>query len=83
MRCAIYARVSTEHDSQKESISNQVSYFKRFIEEKSWIMVDIYIDEGVSGTSIKKRAELQRLLKDAKLKKFDCVLFNSVSLHVI
>ena len=79
MRCAIYARVSTEHDSQKESIVNQVSYFKRFIEERNWTMVDIYSDEGVSGTSIKKRAELQRLLKDARLKKFDCVLFKSVS----
>ncbi|MGE8080044.1 recombinase family protein [Peribacillus loiseleuriae] len=79
MRCAIYARVSTEHDSQKESIVNQVSFFKRFIEERNWTMVDIYSDEGVSGTSIKKRAELQRLLKDAKLKRFDCVLFKSVS----
>ncbi|MED4039402.1 recombinase family protein [Niallia taxi] len=79
MRCVIYARVSTEHDSQKESIVNQVSFFKRYIEDKGWDMVDIYSDEGVSGTSIKKRVELQRLLKDARLKKFDCVLFKSVS----
>lgn len=79
MRCAIYARVSTEHDSQKESIINQVSFFKRYIEERSWSIVDVYSDEGVSGTSIKKRAELKRLLKDARLKKFDCVLFKSVS----
>jgi site-specific DNA recombinase len=79
MRCAIYARVSTELDSQKDSVSHQISFFNRYVEEKAWTIYDIYKDEGVSGTSIKKRKEIQRLMKDARAKKFDYVLFKSIS----
>jgi len=79
MRCAIYARVSTELDSQKDSVSHQISFFNRYVEEKGWTIYDIYKDEGVSGTSIKKRKEIQRLMRDARAKKFDYVLFKSIS----
>lgn len=79
MKCAIYARVSTEMDSQKESIINQVSYFTHYAEEKGWSIYDIYKDEGVSGTSLRKRSEMQRLLHDARNKRFDYVLIKSIS----
>lgn len=79
MRCAIYARVSTELDSQKDSVSHQISFFNRFVEEKEWTIYDIYKDEGVSGTNIKGRAEIQRLMRDARGRKFDYVLFKSIS----
>ncbi|RNB67312.1 recombinase family protein [Brevibacillus panacihumi] len=79
MRCAIYARVSTELDSQKDSVNHQISFFNRFVEEREWTIYDIYKDEGVSGTSIKGRAEIQRLMNDARAKKFDYVLLKSIS----
>jgi DNA invertase Pin-like site-specific DNA recombinase len=79
MRCAIYARVSTELDSQKDSVNHQISFFNRYVEENGWTIYDIYKDEGVSGTSIKKRKEIQRLMRDARAKKFDYVLFKSIS----
>jgi site-specific DNA recombinase len=79
MCCAIYARVSTDLDSQKDSVIHQISFFNRFVEEREWTIYDIYKDEGVSGTSIKGRAEIQRLMNDARVKKFDCVLFISIS----
>jgi site-specific DNA recombinase len=79
MRYAIYARVSTDRDSQKESVGHQVSFFNRYVEEKSGTIYDIYKDEGVSGTNIKGRGEIQRLLCDARAKKFDSVLFKSIS----
>ncbi|GEB32186.1 recombinase family protein [Brevibacillus parabrevis] len=79
MRCAVYARVSTGLDSQKDSLENQVSFFENFIKEKGWELVRIYADEGKSGTSIVKRKELQRLMRDAEQGGFDVVLIKSIS----
>ncbi|WP_018885357.1 recombinase family protein [Paenibacillus massiliensis] len=79
MRCAIYARVSTELGSQKDSVNHQVSFFNRYVEERRWSIFDIYKDEGVSGTSIKGREEIIRLLRDARAKRFEYVLFKSIS----
>lgn len=79
MRCAIYARVSTGLDSQKDSLENQVTFFEKFIIEKGWKLVDIYPDKGISGTSTAKRVELKRLIKDAERREFDVVLIKSIS----
>jgi site-specific DNA recombinase len=79
MRYAIYARVSTTLDSQKDSIVNQITYFQRYVEEKGGTIHDIYRDEGVSGVNVKNRREMQRLLNDARAKRFDYILFKSIS----
>ncbi|WP_181410284.1 recombinase family protein [Paenibacillus sp. tmac-D7] len=79
MRYAIYARVSTTLDSQKDSIVNQISYFHRYVDEKGGTIYDVYKDEGVSGVNVKNRREMQRLLKDARAKRFDYILFKSIS----
>jgi site-specific DNA recombinase len=76
---AIYARVSTKLDSQKDSIVNQISFFNRYVKEKGGTIHDVYKDEGVSGVNVKNRREMQRLLKDARAKKFDYILFKSIS----
>lgn len=47
MRCAIYARVSTGLDSQKDSLESQVTHFENYIKDKGWELVDIYADEGI------------------------------------
>lgn len=79
MRCAIYARVSTDMRSQKDSLENQQTFFENFIERNGWEKYDIYPDEGITGTSTAKRKHLLRLMKDAEQRKFDAVLVKSLS----
>lgn len=79
MKCAVYARVSTEMKSQLDSLENQLTFFENFIREKGWELVKTYADEGKSGTSTVKRVELQKLMKDAEQRKFEIVLIKSVS----
>jgi DNA invertase Pin-like site-specific DNA recombinase len=79
MRCAIYARVSTDSSDQKDSLENQVSFFENFIQQQGWELTQTYADEGITGTSIVKRIQLKRLMDDAHKKKFDIVLIKSIS----
>lgn len=78
MRCAVYARVSTEMETQKTSIAHQISYFENYIKDKSWELVNVYQDVE-SGTSMKKREGLQKLRKDGASGLFDIVLIKSIS----
>ncbi|OME45394.1 hypothetical protein BSK59_32600 [Paenibacillus odorifer] len=79
MRCAIYARVSTGLDSQKDSLESQVSFFENHIKEKDWQLVDIYADEGITGRSMARRESLKRLIRDAERGLFDVVLIKALS----
>lgn len=79
MRCAIYARVSTGLDSQKDSLESQVSFFENHIKEKSWQLVDVYADEGITGRSMARRESLKRLIRDAEKGRFDVVLIKALS----
>lgn len=55
LRVAAYARVSTDKDDQTNSLENQRTYFKNYIlTHKNWQLVDVYYDEGISGTQTKK-----------------------------
>ncbi|SFR92143.1 recombinase family protein, partial [[Clostridium] aminophilum] len=79
-KVAIYARVSTEHEAQISALENQVQYYDDLLSRhKDWILVDRYIDEGITGTSIHKRQSFMRMLKDAKEKKFDLIVTREVS----
>ena len=69
MKVAIYARVSTDKD---QSCERQILELRQVAENHNWSIVDEYIDEGISGTK-KSRPELDRMLKDALLRKFDVV----------
>ena len=78
-RVAVYARVSTDHEDQKNSVENQELYFKDYIaKENDWELYKMYADEGISGTSLKKREEFNKMLMDAKSKKFDIILTKEV-----
>lgn len=75
-----YARVSTDRYEQLNSLENQVTYFSNFIkEQENWTFVDGYVDEGISGTSVKKREDFLRMVDDAKKKKFDLILTKEIS----
>lgn len=79
-RVAVYARVSTDSFDQSNSFLAQISYYNDYINQHDdMILVDIYADEGISGTSLSKRDEMKRLIKDAKFGKIDLVLVKSVT----
>ena len=76
-KCAVYTRVST--DDQNTSIVNQRGYFIDYIKSRGWILFDIYTDEAFTGTETTKRLSFQRLLSDAKEKKYNLLLAKSYS----
>lgn len=67
LRVAAYARVSTKSNEQLHSMSVQTEYYEDLIQKNpNWEFVGVYADEGISGTSIKHRAELNRLMEDCR-----------------
>lgn len=79
MRCAIYARVSTKRDEQRNSLDNQITFTTNIVKDNHWQLTETYVDDGVSGTTFLKREAIQKLIHDAKKKKFDVVIAKSVS----
>lgn len=80
LKVAYYARVSTEKEEQLHSLDNQITYFKEYIKSnKNWQYIDGYIDEGITGTSSKKRENFMRMIEDGKNKKFDLIVTKEVS----
>lgn len=80
VRFAAYCRVSTDSEDQLNSFAAQVKRYKSF--EKThpdYELVDIYADEGITGTSMESRSELQRLMLDCNTGKIDTILVKSVS----
>lgn len=79
-RAAAYARVSTDHDDQKTSCEAQIAYYTRFIEsDPDLTLVNVYTDEGVSGTSTEKRSGFCRMIEDALAGRIDLIITKSVS----
>ena len=65
-RVAAYARVSTDSDEQFTSYEAQVDYFTTFIKAREdWEFVDVYTDEGITGTSTKHREGFKQMIADA------------------
>lgn len=80
IRCAAYCRVSSNSEDQLNSYAAQVKYFSEmFIGSDTEELVDIYADEGITGTSAEKRTEFQRLIKDCKRGKIDRIYTKSIS----
>ncbi len=79
-RVAAYARVSTDKEEQESSFDAQVSYYTQKIQANpQWVFVEVYADEGITGTSMKKRDGFNRMIKDALDGKIDLILTKSVS----
>ena len=67
IRIAAYCRVSTDSADQKDSFDAQVEYYTRYIgENPNWALADIYADQGISGTSMAKRDEFNRMIADCQ-----------------
>ena len=79
LRVAAYARVSSSSEDQLNSYRVQNQYYSELISgNQDWEMVDIYADEGITGTSTRKRTEFQRMIRLCKQKKIDMVLTKSI-----
>ena len=79
-RVAVYCRVSTDYDDQINSLRSQMTYFKEYIQKSpNWELVEVFADEGLSGTSTKKRKEFLRMISMAKDKKIDLIITKEVS----
>ena len=79
-RLAAYCRVSSDSEDQLHSFAAQVCYYTNYEKQHPDIeLVGVYADEGLSGTSMKNRNELQRLIQDCEHGKIDRVITKSVS----
>lgn len=80
IRVAAYCRVSTDKDDQLNSFFAQMMYYRDYVRgNDKMVLVDIYADEGITGTELAKRDEMKRLIRDCKHKKIDRVLVKSVT----
>lgn len=80
LRVAAYCRVSTELEEQQSSYEVQVDYYTAHIQNNpEWIYAGIYADEGISGTSTRKRDNFKRMIRDCMAGKIDMVITKSIS----
>lgn len=80
LRIAPYCRVSSGSDDQQHSFAAQVQYYTELVQKHpDWELVDIYADEGITGTSTERREEFQRLMQDCARGKIDRIITKSVS----
>jgi len=76
VRAAIYARVSTQQQADKDlSIPDQLERLREYANDREWVVAGEYVDPGESGTS-DQRPQFQRMVADAKSspRPFDIVL---------
>lgn len=79
-RAAGYCRVSTDREEQQNSYAAQQRFFREYIEHRPDLeLYDIYADEGLSGTSTRRRVQFHRMIADARAGKFRLILTKEVS----
>ena len=80
IKVAAYARVSSDLTDQLHSLAAQIKYFTEYISQhEDWELVEVYYDEGITGTSVKKREGFNRMISDALAGKLDLIITKSVS----
>lgn len=79
-RVAAYVRVSTDGEEQLQSFKSQKEYYQdKISQNKDWVMVGIYADEGITGTKTKKRDNFLKMIDDCMNGLIDIVLTKSIS----
>ena len=78
LRAAGYGRVSTHGQAEKGTQELQTEAIKKECEKLDYDLVHFYADEGISGKDMKNRPGIQKLITDAKNKKFDIVIFTKL-----
>ncbi|MDV9524089.1 recombinase family protein, partial [Clostridioides difficile] len=77
---AAYCRVSSDSADQRHSYATQIKeYTERINGHAGWELVDVYADEGLTGTRMDKREDFNRMLADCRKGRIDKVLVKSIS----
>ena len=80
IRVAAYCRVSTKQEEQLNSYEVQrKAYTEKINGKPKWTLVDIFADRGITGTSVKKRDEFNRMIRMCRRGKIDLILTKSIS----
>lgn len=80
LRVAAYCRVSTDSEEQLNSYNAQITYYtEKIAATPEWTMVRLYADEGITGTSMKRRKEFLKMLRDCDRGKIDLIITKSAS----
>ena len=79
-RVVFYGRVSTEHEEQLSALGNQMEWYTDLaLRNPNWTVVAQYIDEGITGTQMKKRPSFMRMMEHAKEHRFDLIVTRELS----
>ena len=80
LRVAAYCRVSTQQEEQLNSYGVQVRHYTEQINaEPGWTLVGIFADKGITGTSVKKRDEFNKMIRQCKQGKIDMIITKSIA----
>lgn len=80
LRVAAYCRVSTDQEEQLTSYEAQMAYYtEKIMTNPEWAMAGIFADEGITGTSVKKRTEFMKMIRLCRKGKIDMILTKSIS----
>lgn len=80
LRVAAYCRVSSSSEDQLNSFTAQSIHYTQYITaNENWRLVDVYADEGITGTSMDKREDFKRMLADSQRGLIDRILVKSIS----
>lgn len=80
LRVAAYARVSTDLEKQQTSYEAQMRHYTQVITQNpKWQFIDIYADEGITGTTTEKRDDFHRMMADCRKGRIDRILIKSIS----
>ena len=80
LRVAAYCRVSSDSSDQLHSYAAQIrNYTNEISKHDGWQLVDVYADEGLTGTRMDQREDFKRLLSDCRKGRIDKVLVKSIS----
>jgi site-specific DNA recombinase len=71
-RVAAYCRVSTDLEQQASSLETQMQSFRELIAARpGWNLIDVYADQGLTGTNASRRVEFQRMIADCEAGKIE------------
>ena len=80
LRVAAYCRVSTDEEDQENSLINQKEFYtEKIMSNPDWTLAGIFPDEGISGTSTKKREKFLEMIKLCTKGKIDLIITKSIS----
>ena len=80
LRVAAYCRVSTDSEEQASSYDTQIEHYTAYIQgHPDWVLAGIYADDGITGTSTKKREEFNRMIDECMAGNIDMIITKSIS----